>query len=347
MPIVRTKQKKGETVEDQQVWFRVVGPEDAPAVLFINSLDTLSEFYRYQVEALQATRRCVIFDYVGRGASSTIAKKQRQDEENLARQALYVADWALGKDTKFSVVAHGMGAIVAMKMYMSMTERERVVSFTLLAPFGLTGSRTRRALKRCCCCMICCCCFNRWLRTFHNKRFTKPLMMERLEKMWHDYFQARNDNKLLVANYTKQVEREDKAFVKAVRKSYKHFRAAKPKWFPQALRMAGRNTEVLIMWGDDDKVLPNSTVHRFKPHLPKAMFELIANGGHVFFTERPPQTNKVIIAFLNQADPIPESQAEIDAKFEQLNRDLTEQGTARALLSKMWSAITTGTATEK
>ena len=79
------------------------------------------------------------------------------------------------------------------------------------------------------------------------------------------------------------------------------FRIAwKPYMYSQALpHLLGAVTApALIVWGDDDKVVPISAAHAFKRALPNARLEIVKGSGHAVEMERPETLFQLVGPFL-------------------------------------------------
>ena len=53
----------------------------------------------------------------------------------------------------------------------------------------------------------------------------------------------------------------------------------------------------LIVWGDNDKVVPMSAAHRFKTALPNARLEVVKGSGHAVEMEKPAELAKLMLGF--------------------------------------------------
>ena len=62
--------------------------------------------------------------------------------------------------------------------------------------------------------------------------------------------------------------------------------------------------DTLVVWGRDDRVLEPSTAARFKSTLPKCTLTWIEECGHVPHLEKPVDTTKSIVEFLNGFDTL-------------------------------------------
>jgi 3-oxoadipate enol-lactonase len=79
-------------IDGARIWYSVVGPENAPAVLLLHSLGTTHELWDAQMPALQNAFRVVRYDLRGHGHSTAPPGDYRIDQ--LGRDALAVLDAA-------------------------------------------------------------------------------------------------------------------------------------------------------------------------------------------------------------------------------------------------------------
>jgi pimeloyl-ACP methyl ester carboxylesterase len=81
------------------------------------------------------------------------------------------------------------------------------------------------------------------------------------------------------------------------------FRIAwKPYMYNQTLPhlLGGVNTPALVVWGDDDKVVPRSAGERYAALLPKARFEIVQRAGHCVEMEQPEALVALVRPFIEQ-----------------------------------------------
>src|SRR5579863_8727406 len=79
------------------------------------------------------------------------------------------------------------------------------------------------------------------------------------------------------------------------------FRVAwKPYMYSQSLPhlLGGVRAPALVVWGDDDKVVPRSAGELYASRLPKARFELVRNCGHNVEMEQPETLTRLVTAFI-------------------------------------------------
>ena len=56
----------------------------------------------------------------------------------------------------------------------------------------------------------------------------------------------------------------------------------------------------LVVWGDDDKVVPQSAGHRYLEALPNAVLEIVRHAGHCVEMEQPEALARVVTSFLGR-----------------------------------------------
>ncbi len=80
-----------------------------------------------------------------------------------------------------------------------------------------------------------------------------------------------------------------------------NFRIAwKPYKYSQTLPhlLGGVRAPALVVWGDDDKVVPRSAGEIYKAKLPQARLEIVKNCGHCVDMEKPDELTKLITSFV-------------------------------------------------
>jgi pimeloyl-ACP methyl ester carboxylesterase len=60
------------------------------------------------------------------------------------------------------------------------------------------------------------------------------------------------------------------------------------------------NHRTLIMWGEDDELIPSEMAHRFHNDLPNDKLVILENVGHVPMEESPKKSLNAVIEFLNK-----------------------------------------------
>jgi pimeloyl-ACP methyl ester carboxylesterase len=62
--------------------------------------------------------------------------------------------------------------------------------------------------------------------------------------------------------------------------------------------LGGVRTPALVVWGDDDKVVPRSAGERYAALLPKARFETVRVAGHCVEMEQPGELARLVSGFI-------------------------------------------------
>jgi pimeloyl-ACP methyl ester carboxylesterase len=81
------------------------------------------------------------------------------------------------------------------------------------------------------------------------------------------------------------------------------FRIAwKPYMYSQTLPhlLGGARAPALVIWGDDDKVVPRSAGERYAALLPKARFETVRQAGHCVEMEQPRELARLVTGFIDE-----------------------------------------------
>jgi len=81
------------------------------------------------------------------------------------------------------------------------------------------------------------------------------------------------------------------------------FRIAwKPYMYSQTLPhlLAGVRTPALVVWGDDDKVVPRSAGERYAALLPRARFAMVRAAGHCVEMEQPAELARLVGGFIEE-----------------------------------------------
>lgn len=98
-----------------------------------------------------------------------------------------------------------------------------------------------------------------------------------------------------IAGYARGISSEDQILA-----FYKYTKTVANVSFP-ATALSRINTETLIIWGKQDRVLPyDERADKLKQAIPGATLKPIENCGHIPHEEKPAETNKLITDFLSK-----------------------------------------------
>jgi len=81
------------------------------------------------------------------------------------------------------------------------------------------------------------------------------------------------------------------------------FRIAwKPYMYSQTLPhlLGGVRSRALVVWGDDDKIVPRSAGERYAALLPRARLEIVSAAGHCVEMEQPDQLVRLARSFIEE-----------------------------------------------
>src|SRR5207245_10590774 len=81
------------------------------------------------------------------------------------------------------------------------------------------------------------------------------------------------------------------------------FRIAwKPYMYSQTLPhlLGGVRAPALVVWGDDDKIVPRTAGERYAALLPKARLEVVRSSGHCIEMEQPDQLARLVRTFVEE-----------------------------------------------
>jgi pimeloyl-ACP methyl ester carboxylesterase len=64
--------------------------------------------------------------------------------------------------------------------------------------------------------------------------------------------------------------------------------------------LGGVRAPALVVWGDDDNIVPRSAGERYAALLPKAQFELVRASGHCVEMEQPDELATLVSGFIDE-----------------------------------------------
>lgn len=259
------------------------GPADGDPVLCVHGLGGWAENWRETLRALgDAGFRAVAIDLPGFGQSEVPSRVSyfRGEGALYARLVPGVLD-ALGI-RHAHVLGHSLGGAVA---YMgTVSAPDRVRSLTLVAPGGLgldlpwplrLGSvpfvrrLIRRGSQRAARAGLASC--------FREPRRIPPTMLEECDRYARS--SVPETLRVLQAGVTLRGLRRD----------------IQSEWLSRAGRYRG---PVLVVWGEDDIVLPISHARAAAELFPRAVLERIGDAGHLVMVEQPEAFHRVLLPYL-------------------------------------------------
>jgi pimeloyl-ACP methyl ester carboxylesterase len=272
------------TVDDRSARFRSTGPRDTgrPPVLLLHGIGRSLDDWDEQHRLLADDRYVVSVDLAGFGESDPLATRH-----TLTALAAWVGRFcdAVGLgDEPLDVVGNSLGGAVAMRLSTlrpgfvrrlalldsagfgeTVTQALRLIALPvvgriLLRPTEKTAARTERALFR--------------ERTFVSRdRIDASLARGRRPGAMRAFREVAGDLGTM--------------------------RGIRPEWRERLVSDVARaGTPVLVVWGEDDLILPSSHLEDARRLLPAAQTHLLAHTGHMPQIERAAEVSALLRAFL-------------------------------------------------
>lgn len=276
-------------VDGVRVRYRDDGDRTRTPVLLIHGIGRSLEDWEGLYGRLAPDHRVISLDLPGFGLSERT--EGRYSMESMARFVIAGLD-ALGEHRPLHVVGNSLGGAVALKI--SALEPARVRSLVLVnsAGFGkevtialrllairplgrrLMKDKSRKAAYR----------TERAL--FYDKRFVTE---ERLDHAQQVGGNPVHDDVLL-----------------AVARHLGTFRGVRRRWRTELLRtVAAQHKPTLVVWGDEDRVLPASHLDHARTVFPHAEFHLFERCGHMPQIEREEEFDALVRDFVGRVDGAP------------------------------------------
>ncbi|WP_459348334.1 alpha/beta fold hydrolase [Arthrobacter sp. MDB2-24] len=270
-------------VDGIRVRYRDEGAREKPPVLLLHGIGRSLEDWEGLYGRLAPAHRVLSVDLPGFGLSERT--EGRYSMESMARFVLAALD-TLSEHRPLHVVGNSLGGAVAMKI--SALEPQRVRSLVLVnsAGFGkevtlalrilavrpigrrLLKDKSRKAAYR----------TERSL--FYDKRFVTEERLDHAQEVGRN--PGYDDVLLAVARHLGTV------------------RGVRRRWRTQLLRtVAAQRKPTLVVWGDEDRVLPASHLEHARAVFPHAEFHLFEKCGHMPQIEREEEFDALVRQFIS------------------------------------------------
>lgn len=270
-------------VDGIRVRYRDAGARDKPPVLLLHGIGRSLEDWEGLYGRLAPDHRVISVDLPGFGLSERTAG--RYSMESIARFVIAALD-VLGEHRPLHVVGNSLGGAIAMKI--SALEPQRVRSLVLVnsAGFGkevtialrllairplgrrLMKDKSRKAAYR----------TERAL--FYDKRFVTEERLDHAQEVGRN--PVYDDVLLAVARHLGTV------------------RGVRRRWRTELLRtVAAQHKPTLVVWGDEDRILPASHLEHARTVFPHAEVHLFEKCGHMPQIEREDEFDALVRQFVN------------------------------------------------
>jgi pimeloyl-ACP methyl ester carboxylesterase len=279
---------------------RVIGPENAPTIVFAHGVTLNMTLWYYQWRAFSDRYRCVLYDQRGHGASGK-SPKGDYSLEALAHDLRSVLD-ATSPQGPAVVIGHSMGGMSMISMAEHHPEEYggRVVGVVLAdttasdlvrEAAGAMGARVERVLRPA----------HRWFMADLNR---VERMRRRIERNATDfaYLATRLSNFGPNASPA-QVEHVTRVAMAVPPEIWAHSIGS---LMDMDLRHAVERISVpaLVVVGDRDRLTPKTSAEALLKALPSGRGILLTGAGHLAMMERHVAFNRAVDGFLAQVLPL-------------------------------------------
>ncbi|MHA7210867.1 alpha/beta fold hydrolase [Arthrobacter sp. MDT1-65] len=270
------------SVNGIRVRYRDAGVQEGPPVLLLHGIGRSLEDWEGLYGRLAADHRVISMDLPGFGLSERT--EGRYSLESLARFVIAALD-LLGEHRPLHVVGNSLGGAIALKI--SALEPERVRSLVLANSAGF-GKEVTIAL-----------------RVIAIRPLARRLLKDKSRKVAYRTERALFYDKKFVTD-----ERLDRAqevsrnpgrddVLIAVASHLGTFRGVRRRWRTQLLRtVAAQHKPTLVVWGDEDRILPASHLEHARAVFPHAEFHLFEKTGHMPQIEREEEFDALVRRFI-------------------------------------------------
>ncbi|TYC97992.1 alpha/beta fold hydrolase [Arthrobacter echini] len=273
-------------VDGVRVRYRDEGAAERTPVLLLHGIGRSLEDWEGLYERLAPDHRVISVDLPGFGLSERTEGKYSM--ETLARFVLAVLD-TLGEHRPLHVVGNSLGGAVALKISALAPERVRSLVLANSAGFGREVTIALRLLA--------------------VRPVGRFLMRDKSRKAAYRTERALFYDKVFVTeerlDHAQEVGRNpvyDDVML-AVAGHLGTFGGVRRRWRTELLRrVAAQRKPTLVIWGDEDRVLPASHLEHARAAFPHAEFHLFEKCGHMPQIEREEEFDALVRHFVAGAD---------------------------------------------
>ncbi|QCK16874.1 alpha/beta fold hydrolase [Mangrovivirga cuniculi] len=273
---------KKEVVKNINIAYADIGKGEP--ILFIHGMGSYAPAWKKNISELKENFRCVVVDLPGYGKSS---KGKFKANMSFHKEHLFALMDSLDIK-KFHIAGHSMGAQIAM--HMALDNPGRIKSLILSAPAGIeTFSEQQKAMFRAITPEQTASVSDEQYRINLEANFHE--MPDDAEFMYEDRMMIKESPDFM--NYCYTITEGIRGMVNE----------------PVFEKLGDLKPPVLIIYGKQDKLIPNKYLHPemttadiakiANKEIPDSQMELIENAGHFVHFEQPEKTNELIKNFIN------------------------------------------------
>jgi pimeloyl-ACP methyl ester carboxylesterase len=267
-----------EVQQGVRIHYKETGSKEAPAILLLHGFGASLQTWDAWADSLSSNYRVIRPDLPGFGLSGARADQNYSEAADLAA-LMQLLDRLNVK--KVAVVGHSMGGKMAWNL--AAADTDRVTALVLMAPDGFPDSQD-----------------------IGSKPYEVPAVMGAIQYFLPKYFvrksiepaffnpQALSDS--LVDRY------DDMLRAPGVRRAILD-RANQTIYTDPVSRLAAIKAPTLLLWGEDDQMIPSDNAQRYGTHLQNASIVVLPQLGHLLQEEQPEKGLAVVIQFLQKFQP--------------------------------------------
>ena len=273
-------------IQGRRVNYVDVGEGDAPPAVFVHGLGGCWQNWLENIPRLAQDRRCVALDLPGFSES-----EMPREKITISGYAQTVVEWAraIGIDRPADVIGNSMGGFVAAEIGISHADFVRRIVLCSAAGISVTNLKRRPVLTAA-----------RISAAVTNFVIAHRTSMVRRPGLRH----------LMLAYVFRHPSRI------APDLAYHLMSGSDSPGFIPALdaltdydfrdRLDDVKVPVLLVWGEDDNLVPVADADEFERLIPDACKVVLDDTGHVPMLERPSTFNDLVVDFLAEADVSPD-----------------------------------------
>ena len=273
-----------QSIEGVEVAYADEGSANKETILFVHGLGSYAPSWKYTVQELSKTYRCIVVDLAGYGKSS---KGKYPASMAFHSKHLFKLMEKLGIES-YHLVGHSMGGQIGLTM--ALDRPDKIKSLVLIAPAGIETFTEEEAafLKKVSTPELIASVSDEQYRANLNMNFYS--MDERAEFMYNDRMLIKTDP--LFNDYCFVVSEGIKGMLNG----------------PVYDQLSDIQCPSLIIFGQQDQLIPNRYLHkdlttelianRAKEAIPHAEMHMIDKAGHFVHFDQPEKINTLINKFL-------------------------------------------------